>query len=99
MLFHLIKTYIRNPETETKLFLCPSTSSDTDGCAADTSAHIYAGGGSFFRTWHKWQLEMGNYWRRFFLFLPKKIRMATWDGELLEMLSVLCSFLTKNGVL
>jgi hypothetical protein len=29
---------------------------------------------------------MGNCWRRFFLFLPKKIRMATWDGELLEML-------------
>ena len=40
----------------------------------------------FFRTWHKWQLGMGNCWRRFFLFLPKKIRMATWDGELLEML-------------
>ena len=47
MPFHLIKTYIRNPEIETKLFLCPSTSSDTDGCAADTSAHIYAREGSF----------------------------------------------------
>ena len=47
MLFHLMKTYIRNPETETKLFLCPSTSSNTDGCAADTSAHIYARRGSF----------------------------------------------------
>ena len=47
MLFHLIKTYIRNLETETKLFLCPSTSSDMDGCAADTSAHIYAREGSF----------------------------------------------------
>ena len=44
---HLIKTYIRNPEIETKLFLCTSTSSDTDGCAADTSAHIYARRGSF----------------------------------------------------
>ena len=47
MPFHLIKTYIRNPEIEIKLFLCPSTSSDTDGCAADTSAHIYAHGGAF----------------------------------------------------
>ena len=48
MPFHLMKTYIRNPETETKLFFfCPSTSSDTDGCAADTSTHIYARGGSF----------------------------------------------------
>ena len=40
MLFHLMKTYIRNPETETKLFLCTSTSSDTDGCAADTNTYI-----------------------------------------------------------
>ena len=47
MPFHLMKTYVRNPEIEIKLFLCTSTSSDTDGCAADTSAHIYARGGSF----------------------------------------------------
>ena len=47
MPFHLMKTYIRNPEIEIKLFLCPFTSSDTDGCAADTSAHVYARGGSF----------------------------------------------------
>ena len=45
MLFHLMKTYIRNLETEIKLCLCPSTSSK--GCAADTSAQIYARGGSF----------------------------------------------------
>ena len=48
MPFHLMKTYIKNSETEAKLFLCPSTSSDTDGCAVDTSAHIYARRGFFF---------------------------------------------------
>jgi len=43
-----MKTYIRNSKIETKLFLCPFTSSDKEGCAADTrSAHIYARGGSF----------------------------------------------------
>ena len=47
MSFHLMKTYIMNPEIETKLFLCHFTFSDTDGCAADTSAHIYAHGGAF----------------------------------------------------
>jgi hypothetical protein len=30
MPFYLLKTYIRNPEIETKLFLCPSTSSATE---------------------------------------------------------------------
>jgi hypothetical protein len=40
----------------------------------------------FFPTWDKWQPEMGNCWRRFFLFLQKKITMAAWDGELLELL-------------
>jgi len=47
MRFHLMKTYIRNSETETKLCLCLSTSSDMDRWAADMSAHIYARGGSF----------------------------------------------------
>jgi hypothetical protein len=40
----------------------------------------------FFPTWDKWQPKMGNRCRRFFLFLQKKITMATWDGELLELL-------------
>ena len=77
MPFHLMKTYIRNPETETKLFLCPSISSDTDGCAADTSAHIYARGGSFFELGINGNLGWGTVGEGFFLFLPKKIRMAT----------------------
>ena len=47
MSFHLMKNYIINPETETKLFLWSSTSSDTDRCAADTNAYIYARGDSF----------------------------------------------------
>jgi len=71
MLFHLIKTYIRNPETETKLFLCPSTSSDTDGCAADTSAHIYARGGSFFELGINGNLGWGTVGEGFFCFCQK----------------------------
>jgi hypothetical protein len=47
MSFRLLKTYIRNPQTERKLFLCPSISSDTNTCATDMSAYIWACGGSF----------------------------------------------------
>ena len=72
MPFHLMKTYIKNSETETKLFLCPSTSSDTDGCAADTSAHIYARGGSFSELGINGNLGWGTVREDFFLFLPKK---------------------------
>ena len=86
MPFHLMKTYIRNPETETKLFLCPSTSSDTDGCAADTSAHIYARGGFFSELGINGNLGWRTVGEDFFCFYQKKIRMTTWDGELLEML-------------
>ena len=81
-----MKTYIRNPETETKLFLCPSTSSDTDGCAADTSAHIYARGGSFFELGINGNLGWGTVREDFFSIFAKKIRMAIWDRKLLEML-------------
>jgi len=68
MPFHLIKTYIRNPETETKLFLCPSTSSDTDGCAADMSVNIYARGGSFFELGINDNLEWKTVGEYFFCF-------------------------------
>ena len=76
----------QEPETETKLFLCPSTSSDTDGCAADTSAHIYARGGSFFKLGINGNLGWGAVGEGFFCFCQKKIRMTIWDGEILEML-------------
>jgi len=82
MPFHLMKTYIRNSETETKLFLCPFTSSDTEGCAADMrSAHIYARGGTFSELGINGNLGWRTVGEGFFLFLPKKIRMATWDGN------------------
>ena len=72
MSFHLMKTYIRNPETETKLFFfCPSTSSDTDGCAADTSAHIYTRGGSFFELGINGNLGWGTVGEGFFCFCQK----------------------------
>ena len=64
--------YIRNPERETKLFLCPSTSSDTDGCAADTSAHIYARGGSFSELGINDNLGWGIVGEDFFYFCQKK---------------------------
>ena len=85
MPFHLMITYIRNPETETKLFLCPSTSSDTNGCAADTSAHIYARGGSFFKLGINGNLGWGTVGEGFFLFLPKK-KNGNLGWKLLEML-------------
>jgi len=78
MPFHLMKIYIRDPETETKLFLCSSTSSDTDGCAA-------ARGGSFFELGINGNLGWGTVGEGFFCFC-QKIRMVTWDEELLEML-------------
>jgi len=71
MPFHLMKTYIRNPETEIKLFLRHSTSSDTDGCAADTSAHIYARGGSFFELGINDNLGWGTIGEDFFYFCQK----------------------------
>ena len=71
MSFRLIKTYIRNPEIETKLFLCPSTSSDTDGCATDTSAHIYARGGSFSELGINDNLGLGTIGEGFFCFCQK----------------------------
>ena len=74
MPFHLMKTYIRNPETETKLFLCPSTSSDTDGCAADTSAHIYARGGSFFELGINGNLEWKKLLEKIFSVFANKTR-------------------------
>ena len=83
--FHQMKTYIRNPETEIKLFLCPTTSSDTDGCAADTSTHIYARGCSF----SKLGINGNLGWKlleKVFSVFAKKIRMATWDGKVLEVL-------------
>ena len=67
-----MKTYIKNPETETKLFLCPSTSSDTNGCAADTSAHIYARGGSFSELGINGNLGWGTVGESFFYFCQKK---------------------------
>jgi hypothetical protein len=42
-----MRTYIRDPETEIKLCLCSSTSSDMDGCGADTSMHICVHEGFF----------------------------------------------------
>ena len=81
-----MKTYIRNLETEIKLFLCPSTSSDTDGCAVDTSAHIYARGGSFSELGINGNLGWRTVGEDFFYFCQKKIRMAIWDRKLLEML-------------
>ena len=69
--FHLMKTYIRNSETETKLFLCPSSSFDMDGCAADTSAHIYARGGSFFELGINGNLGWGTVGEGFFCFCQK----------------------------
>src|SRR6185312_3556033 len=78
MPFHLMKTYIRNPETETKLFLCPSTSSDTDGCAADTSAHIYARGGSFSELGINDNLGWGLLEKVFFVFAKKKNDNIGW---------------------
>ena len=97
MPFHLMKTYIRNPETETKLFLCPSTSSDTDGCAADTSAHIYAREGSFSELGINGNLGWGTVGEGFSRFCQKKIRMATWDRELLEMLRIVAkAFRSSN---
>ena len=71
MPFHLMKTYIRNSETETKLFLCPSISSDTDGCAADTSAHIYARGGFFSELGINGNLGWGIVGEGFFCFCQK----------------------------
>ena len=67
-----MKTYIKNPETETKLFLCPSTSSDTDGCAADTSVRIYAHGGFFSELGINGNLGWGTVGECFFCFCQKK---------------------------
>jgi len=68
-----MKTYIRNSETETKLFLCPFTSSDTEGCAADMrSAHIYARGGTFSELGINGNLGWRTVGEGFFLFLSKK---------------------------
>jgi hypothetical protein len=83
MPFHILKTYIRNPKIEIKLFLYPSTSSDTKECAAGTSVHICACGGSFSE--HgindnlRWETVGGFFCRL----------MTTWDGELLEILILL----------
>ena len=85
MPFHLMKTYTRNPEIETKLFLCPSTSSDTDGCAADTRAHIYARGGSFFELDINGNLGWKNVGEGFFCFCQKN-KNGNLGWELLEML-------------
>jgi len=87
MPFHLMKSYIRNPETEIKLCLCPSTSFDTDGCAVDTSAHIYARGGSFSEFSINDNLGWGTVGESFFCFCQKKIRMVIWNGELVCNLS------------
>ena len=57
--------------TETKLFLYSSTSSDTDGCAADTSAHIYARGGSFFELGINGNLGWGTVGEGFSCFCQK----------------------------
>ena len=87
MSFHLMKIYIKNPETEIKLFLCPSTSSDTDGCAADTSAYIYARRGSFSEFDINDNLGYGTVGEEFSCFCQKiKIKMTICDGEFLEML-------------
>ena len=71
MPFHLMKTYIRNLETEIKLFLYPSTSSDTDGCAADTSVHIYARRGYFSEIGINGNLRCGTVGEDFFYFCQK----------------------------
>ena len=72
MPFHLMKIYIRNPEIETKLFLCHFTFSDTDGCAADTSAHIYARRGSFSELGINGNLGWRTVGEDFFCFCQKK---------------------------
>jgi hypothetical protein len=90
-----------------KLRLYSSTSSNMEGCAADRCAHIrahnkYLHEESFFSTWDKWQPKVGNYWRSFFLFFfCKKITMATWVGEQLELLlpASLLGLLDKDNAL
>ena len=67
-----MKTYIRNHEIEIKLFLCLSTSSDTDGCAANTSAHIYECRGSFSELSINDNLGWGTIGKIFFLFFVRK---------------------------
>jgi hypothetical protein len=70
MLFHLLKSYIRNPEIETNLVLCPSTSCATEGCAADTRAHMRAPkGGKPSCYWC--QVVLPNCWRLIFHVLLK----------------------------
>jgi hypothetical protein len=68
---HLLKTYIMNPETETKLCLCHSTSSDTQGDVVDTSVHICTREDSF----SELGINDNIRWRTgeyFFLFLSEK---------------------------
>ena len=95
MPLHLMKSYIRNPEIETKLCLCPSTSSDTNGCAADTSAHIYARGGSFSELGINDNLGLGTIGEGFFCFCQKnKNGKLGWGtlGDALKILFVLLVF-------
>jgi hypothetical protein len=66
-----------------KLFLYPSTSSNTGGCAADCCAHICARGVGFSQHGINDNLKWGTVGEVFFCFC-QKIIMATWDGELLE---------------
>jgi hypothetical protein len=70
MPFHLFKTYIRNLEMKTKLFLCPSTSCDMKDAHGSTCAYIRMLR-LFLPTWHKWKPRMRNCWRNVFLFLLK----------------------------
>ena len=92
MYFHLMKTYIRNPETETKLFLCPSTSSDTDGCAADKNAHIYARGDSFSELGINGNQGWGTVREGFFCFCKKNKNGNLGWGTLTDALILTCYF-------
>jgi len=98
MLFHLIKTYIRVRQKQNYFYVLPPLLIRTD--APRIRARIYTRAEALFSELGiNGNLRWETVGEGFFCFCQKKIRMAIWDGELLEMLSVLCSFLTKNGVL
>jgi hypothetical protein len=74
----------QEPEKKTKLLLYPSTSFDTEGCAADSARGV-----CFSQLEINGNLRWGTVGEEFFV-LAKKITMATWDGDLLELLMSLC---------
>jgi len=83
MLFHLIKTYIRVRQKQNYFYVLPPLLIRTD--APRIRARIYTRPEALFSELGiNGNLRWGTIGEGFFLFLPKKIRMATWDGELLE---------------